>query len=72
MGELITPNNGKFTFKAERDIFQLSPEDDKYIIQISKHGHVTIKYAVSTKVPADIKPLWPTCVFAVDLCRVET
>ena len=70
MGELITPNNGKFTFKAERDIFQLSPEDDKYIIQISKPGHVTIKYAVSTKVPADIKPLWPTCVFSVDLFKM--
>jgi len=68
--EKITPNNGKFTFKATRDVFQLSPNDEKYIIKISKPGHVTIKHAISTKVPANKKISWPTLIFDVDLFKM--
>lgn len=70
MEEKTTSNSGKFTFKATRDVFQLSPKDDKYVIKISKLGHVTIKHAVSTKVPADKKPSWPTYDFDVDLFKM--
>ena len=70
MEEKTTSNSGKFTFKATRDVFQLSPKDDKYIIKISKPGHVTLKHAVSTKVPADKKPSWPTYVIDVELFKM--
>jgi len=68
--EKTTSNNGKFTFKATRDVFQLSPKDDKYTIEISKPGHVTIKHLILTKVPANKKPSWPTYEFDVDLFKM--
>jgi len=47
MEEKTTSNSGKFTFKAMRDVFQLSPKDDKYIIKISKPGSLTWKKMAS-------------------------
>ena len=63
--QVMTKGSGKFIFRE----LPLIIEDIKYIIKISKPGHVTIKHLVSTKVPADRKADFPTYNFEVELFK---
>ncbi len=57
---------GKYTF-AELPI---SPEGDKYIIKISKPGHVTLKQQISTKAPTSRRTKYPEYRPTIELFKM--
>ncbi|HIA10834.1 MAG TPA: hypothetical protein EYN69_02020 [Flavobacteriales bacterium] len=63
--ETIT-KSGKYTFSE----LPISPEGDKYIIKISKPGHVTLKQQISTKAPAHRKTKYPEYRPTIELFKM--
>lgn len=57
---------GKYTF----DELPISPEGDKYIIKISKPGHVTLKQQISTKAPTNRKTKYPEYRPTIELFKM--